>query len=245
MKQICPCPRSPGFWASHPPAIFPRVFAGPKAFHPLNTERYNPAALIPDGASGGEGKTKDMPQDVKRGRHFLHAGGCFSGYLYRSVSHFALVRSWYRITASVSIVPQSGALKKFVYHKNTFWTKWQTNKTQFQTGEKTPVRDCFVWLFHHIGTQKSSKLVVIGIWIVIYRGFPRQISADWYGVVTLFHPWILSPQYHLQIHHRNRPHVPQLLHIVVGFAHRHSRKIPLVENINICYNQNVLICPLL
>ena len=46
------------FWASHPPAIFPRVFAGPKAFHPLNTERYNPAALIPDGASGGEGKPK-------------------------------------------------------------------------------------------------------------------------------------------------------------------------------------------
>ena len=33
--------------------------------------------------------------------------------------------------------------KVFVYHKNTFWSKRQTNKKQFQTGEESPARDCF------------------------------------------------------------------------------------------------------
>ena len=30
-----------------------------------------------------------------------------------------------------------------------------------------------LFAFYHIGTQKSSKLVVISVQIVIYRGFPR------------------------------------------------------------------------
>ena len=62
-------------------------------------------------ASSGEVETKDMPHDVNRGRHILHTGGCFDGYLYLSVSPFVLIRSLYRITASVSIVPQSGIPK--------------------------------------------------------------------------------------------------------------------------------------
>ena len=66
----------------------------------------------------------------------------------------------------------------FVYLKNTFWAKRQTNRKQFRIGGESPAQDCFLYFYHHIGPQKSSKLVVIGIWIVIYRGFPRQISAD-------------------------------------------------------------------
>ena len=62
-------------------------------------------------ASSGEVETNDMPHDVNRGRHILHTGGCFDGYLYLSVSPFVLIRSLYRITASVSIVPQSGVPK--------------------------------------------------------------------------------------------------------------------------------------
>ena len=85
---------------------------------------------------------------------------------------------------SVVFLLQAGLCRKvaqrkvFVYLKNTFWTKRQTNRKQFRTGGKSPVRDCFFFFYHHIGTQKSSKLVVIGIWIVIYRGFPRHSSDD-------------------------------------------------------------------
>ena len=86
--------------------------------------------------------------------------------------------------ASVVFLLQAGLCRKvahrkvFVYLKNTFWTKRQTNRKQFRIGGESPAQDCFLYFYHHIGPQKSSKLVVIAVWIVIYRGFPRQISAD-------------------------------------------------------------------
>ena len=60
----------------------------------------------------------------------------------------------------------------FAYIQNTFWAKHQTNKNTSELKGFIPFGLLFAYLSSYRNSEKSSNLVAIGIWIVIWHGLP-------------------------------------------------------------------------
>ena len=60
----------------------------------------------------------------------------------------------------------------FAYIQNTFWAKQQTNKKTSKLKGFIPFGLLFAYLSSYWNSEKSSNLVAIGIWIVIWHGLP-------------------------------------------------------------------------
>ena len=59
-----------------------------------------------------------------------------------------------------------------------FGRNGRQRKSSPERGGNSFFRDCLLLLSYHIGTQKSSKLVVNYGKIVVFRGFREQIGAN-------------------------------------------------------------------
>ena len=96
-------------------------------------------------ASSGEVETKDMPHDVNRGRHILHTGGCFDGYLYLSVPPTVIISD---NSFRVDCAAKWRAEKCLYILKTRFGRNGRQRKSSSESEEKlllgTAFSDCII-----------------------------------------------------------------------------------------------------